>query len=152
MPASFNQQILIFIAIIAAIPVLFGIRRRREAIIHRLKQVIIVEGVYLGLAFIMLQAGQPPVVSILAGLVAGFVVRSYLSPRNRYIPASVRRKARAEFELKTGEKFNPRKHEYDHEVPFSRGGSHTRDNVRVVERQKNRSKGAQSVWWDVLGS
>jgi len=152
MPASSSdQQLLILVAIIAAIPILLSVRRRREGILHRLRQVIIVEGVYLGLAFILVRNGQPPLVSILAGLVAALVVNSYLKPRSRYIPASVRRKARAEFELKTGMKFNPRKHEYDHQVPFSRGGSHTSDNVRVVERQRNRSKGAQSVWWDVLG-
>jgi len=146
-----NQQLLILIGIIAAIPLLLAIRARREGIVHRLKQVIVVEGVYLGLTFVMLKNGQPPLVSILAGLVAAFVVKSYLKPRNRYVSASVKRRARAEFELKTGTKFNPRKHEYDHEVPFSRGGSHTSDNVRVVEREKNRSKGAKSVWWDVLG-
>jgi hypothetical protein len=39
-------------------------------------------------------------------------------------PSSVRRKARAEFELTIGKKFNPRKHKFDHYVPFSRGGSH----------------------------
>jgi hypothetical protein len=151
MPTSSNQQLLIFIGILAAVPVLLGIRRRREGIHYRLRKVIIVEGIYLGLAYLMLRNGQPPLECILAGLVAAFVVNSFIKPRSRYISASVKRKARAEFELKTGTKFNPRKHEYDHEVPFSRGGSHTTDNVRVVERNKNRSKGAKSAWWDVLG-
>ncbi|HKW87846.1 MAG TPA: HNH endonuclease signature motif containing protein [Candidatus Acidoferrales bacterium] len=151
MPLSSDQQLLIIIGLIAAIPVLLGIRRRREGIRYRLRKVLIVEGIYLGLAYIMLRNGQPPLESILAGLVAAFIVNSFIKPRSRYIPASVKRKAKAEFELKTGTKFNPRKHEYDHDVPFSRGGSHTMDNIRVVERKKNRSKGSKSAWWDVLG-
>lgn len=150
MPASSNQA-LIIIGILAALPVLLGIRRRREGIRYRLRKVIIVEGIYLGLAYLMLRNGQPQLESILAGLVAAFVVNSFIKPRSRYIRTSVKHKARAEFELRTGTKFNSRKHEYDHEVPFSRGGSHTTDNIRVVEKKKNRSKGAKSPWWDVLG-
>jgi hypothetical protein len=146
-----SEQILILIAVLTGIPLLLAILRRREGIIHRLRQIIILEGVYLGLALILLRSGQTPLVSILAGLVAAFVIKSYLRPRSRYIPAGVKRRARAKFELETGEKFNPRKHEYDHQVPFSRGGSHTKDNVRAVEREKNRSKGDRSAWWDVLG-
>lgn len=150
MSASPNQ-LLILIGVLAAFPVLLGIRRRREGLRYKLRKVIIVEGVYLLSAYLMLRSGQAPMESILAGLVAAFIVNSLIKPRSRYIPASVRRKARAEFELRTGTKFNPKKHEYDHEVPFSRGGSHTSDNVRVVEKKGNRSKGDTSPWWDVLG-
>jgi hypothetical protein len=150
-PSATQEQWLIFIGIIAALPILIGIRRRREGIRYKLRKLILIEGSYLGLAYVLMRNGQPPVQAILAGLVAGFVVSSFIKPRSRHISASVKRKARAEFELKTGEKFNPRKHEYDHDVPFSRGGSHTTDNIRVVEKRKNRSKGAKSVWWDVLG-
>jgi ABC-type nickel/cobalt efflux system permease component RcnA len=147
-----SQQILIlFVSILAAFPILLGIRRRREGIRHKLKQVIVVEGIYLGLTYIMVRNGQPLMESILAGLVAAFVVNSFIKPRRRYVPASVKRKARAEFELKTGAKFNSKKHEYDHKVPFSRGGSHTADNVRIVDKKTNRSKGTRSTWWDVLG-
>jgi CRISPR/Cas system Type II protein with McrA/HNH and RuvC-like nuclease domain len=74
-----------------------------------------------------------------------------MRPRSRYTPARNKRIAKAKFELETGEKFNPRKHEYDHEVPFSRGGSHTTDNIRVVDKKLNRSKGNRTPWWDVLG-
>lgn len=146
-----SEQLLLVIGVLAALPILLGIRRRRQGIRYRLKKLIVVEGIYLGLAFLLLRFGQTPVVSILAGLVAALVVGSRFKPRSRYIPASVKRRARAEFELRTGSKFDPRKHEYDHDVPFSRGGSHTTDNVRVVEKKRNRSKGAASPWWDVLG-
>jgi hypothetical protein len=45
---------------------------------------------------------------------------------------------------KTGKKFNPRKHELDHEIAFSKGGSHTAENPRVLEKKRNRSNGAES--------
>src|SRR5258708_24904220 len=119
MPGSSDQQVLIFMGLPAAIPVLLGIRRRREGIRYRLRKLIIVEGIYLGLAYLMLQNGQPPLQSILAGLVAAFVVTSFIRPRSRYIPASVKRKPRAEFELKTGTKFTSMDEEYDHKDPFT---------------------------------
>jgi hypothetical protein len=150
MPAS-SQPILIFIFALASVPILLGIRRRRESIARRIRGLIILEGTYLGVAFIMLGTGFQPLESMLAGVVAAFIVMNYMKPRKRHIPTHVKRKARAKFELKTGTKYNPRKHEFDHEVPFSRGGSHTADNIRVVEKKANRSKGTASPWWDVLG-
>jgi hypothetical protein len=151
MPPLTSQQVLILVGILAALPFLLSIRRRREAIRYRLRRIILVEAAYLGPAFLLLQLGQPPLICLLAGMVLALLVDSRIKPRSRYVPASVKRKARAEFELKTGKKFNPRKHEYDHDIPFSSGGSHTMDNIRVRERKTNRSKGAKSPWWDVLG-
>jgi hypothetical protein len=150
MPAQ-SQQLLIVIVFIASLPILLGLRRRREAIRHKVRGVIILEGLYLGVAYVMLHNGQQPLTSILAGLVLALVASKYMKPRSRHTPDHVKRRARAEFELKTGTKFNPKKHEYDHDVPFSRGGSHTPDNIRVVKKKRNRSKGATSPWWDVLG-
>ena len=138
-----SEQLLLLVGVLAALPILLGIRRRRQGIRHWFGKLIIVEGIYLGLAFLLLRSGQTPLVSILAGLVAALVVSSLFKSRSRYVPASVKRKARAEFELRTGTKFNPRKHEYDHDVPSSRGGSHTTDNLRVISKQKNLKKGAK---------
>jgi 5-methylcytosine-specific restriction endonuclease McrA len=42
-----------------------------------------------------------------------------------------------------GEKYDSRKHHIDHVWPFSGGGSHTVDNLRVIERRKNLRKGAK---------
>jgi hypothetical protein len=142
---------LLVVGILGAIPVLLGIRRRREAIRHRLRSLILMEAVYLGLAFMLVKAGRPPLEALLVGIAAAVLLNSFIKPRSRYIPASVRRKVKAEYESKTGKKFNPKKHEFDHEVPFSRGGSHTADNLRVMEKKRNRSKGAKSPWWDLLG-
>jgi len=130
---------------------LVSIRRRREAIRHRLRRVIIVEGAYVGVAYVMAQAGRTAIESLLGGIVAALIVNQRMPGRSRHIPSSVRRRKIAEYELRTGEKFNPRKHELDHEVAFSKGGSHTEDNLRVIEKRKNRSKGAKSPWWDLLG-
>ena len=142
---------LILVAVLAVIPILVGIRRRREGIRYWLKKIFAVEAVYLGVTFIMVRVGQPPVESLLVGVIAALVINSFIKPRKRNIPAATKLKARAKFELKTGTKFNPKKHEYDHKVPFSKLGSHTPDNVRVVDKKTNRSKGARSPWWDVLG-
>ena len=145
------HEILIFICILAGFPVLLGIRRRRDGIRFWIRKIIMVEAAYLGFTFVLVKLGRTPLESMLGGLVAALLVNAFYRPRSRHVPASVKRRAKAEFELRTGKKFNPRIHEYDHDVPFSRGGSHTTDNLRVVERKRNRSKGAKAPWWDVLG-
>jgi hypothetical protein len=146
-----SQQALIIIGVLAVVPILLGIRRRREAIFYTVRGLVIIEGIYLGVACLMVRSGQPPLTSILAGMVPALLVSNRMSPRKRYTPARVKRIAKAKFELETGVKFNPKKHEFDHEIPFSRGGSNTRDNIRVVEKRLNRSKGNRTPWWDLLG-
>lgn len=64
-------------------------------------------------------------------------------PRSRRIPARVKRKVIANYEQRTGKKYNSRQVEIDHLWPFSRGGSHTVDNLRVINRTENRRKGAR---------
>lgn len=61
--------------------------------------------------------------------------------RSRYIPKATRRAVIAT-DLK-GETFDPEKHHIDHVWPFSKGGSNTVDNLRVVEKRKNLQKGAK---------
>jgi hypothetical protein len=77
--------------------------------------------------------------------------RSRPSQSNRRISNAVRRRVVADWQRKTGEKFNSRKYELDHIIPFSRGGGHTFDNLRVIEKSRNRSKGAQLPRWDIVG-
>jgi hypothetical protein len=79
-------------------------------------------------------------------LTAGFVsffllVRWQNQKRSRYIPKATRR-AVIERDLK-GENFDPEKHHVDHVWPFSRGGSHTTDNLRVIGKKRNLKKGAK---------
>ena len=78
--------------------------------------------------------------------IAGFVAFMFLGrwqtkKRSRYIPKSTRRAVIAR-DLK-GEKFDPQKHHVDHRWPFAKGGSHTIDNLRVIEKKKNLQKGAK---------
>jgi hypothetical protein len=145
------HPLLIAIGILAVLPILLGIRRRRDAIRFKLRNIIIVECAYLGVTLLLVKLGVQPMQAWLGGIVVALIVVIRTRPRGRYVSAAVKRRARAEFELQTGKKFNSRKHEYDHRVPFSRGGGHTSDNIRVVEKGNNRSKGRKSEWWDVLG-
>jgi 5-methylcytosine-specific restriction endonuclease McrA len=79
---------------------------------------------------------------IIAGFVALIVFgRRQGRKRSRYIPKSTRRTV-VERDLK-GEKFDPQKHHIDHVWPFARGGSHTTDNLRVIEKKKNLQKGVK---------
>ncbi len=150
MPANQHQFLYLIVAVVFLF-LLISIRRRRESIRHRLRRAVIVEVTYFGVAYILVQVGRTPLESLLGGIVVALIVMQRMPVRSRHIPQSVRRKKIAAFELRTGKKFNPRKYELDHEVPFSRGGSHTDDNLRVTEKGKNRSKGSKSPWWDLLG-
>ena len=85
---------------------------------------------------------QPSQEQIIAGFVALiFFGRWQGKKRSRSIPTATRR-AVIKRDLK-GEKFDPEKHHVDHVWPFSRGGSHTTDNLRVIEKKKNLRKGAK---------
>lgn len=110
----------------------WGIQRRTAAMIGYLivHQVLLTKGV---------QAGG----AVLLGLVAGYVAAQLVPARSRYIPARVKRKLVSDYESKTGRKYNAREVEIDHRWPFSRGGSNTADNLRVIDRKKNRRKGAR---------
>jgi hypothetical protein len=79
-------------------------------------------------------------------VIAGFVSLIFFGKwrskkRSRQIPKWTRR-AVIERDLK-GEKFDSAKHHIDHVWPFSRGGSHTTDNLRVIEKKRNLRKGAK---------
>ena len=60
--------------------------------------------------------------------------------RSRHIPKTIRQ-AVIERDLK-GERFDPQRHHIDHVWPFALGGSHTTDNLRVIEKRRNLQKGA----------
>jgi 5-methylcytosine-specific restriction endonuclease McrA len=77
---------------------------------------------------------------------AGFVALMFFGQRqsrkrSRYVSKSTRRAVIAR-DLK-GERYDPTKHHVDHVWPFARGGSHTADNLRVIEKKKNLQKGAK---------
>ena len=85
---------------------------------------------------------QPAQEQIIAGFVAlVFFGQLQGKKRTRYIPKATRR-AVIERDMK-GEKFDAEKHHIDHVWPFSKGGSHTTDNLRVIEKKRNLRKGAK---------
>ena len=131
--------------------VLLAVYRRREAYSYKIKLAFKMFGAYIIAILIAAKLGQKEFAPILWGLLATCAVYIATPGRSRYISTRVRRKKIAEYEFKTGKKYNSRRVELDHSIPFSRGGSHTGDNLRVVEKRKNRSKGAKSPWWDLFG-
>jgi hypothetical protein len=131
--------------------VLLAMYHRREAYSYKLKLAFKMFAVYIIAILVAAKLGQKEFAPILWGLLAMSAVYIATRGRSRYIPTRVKRKKIAEYELRTGKKFNSRRVELDHSVPFSRGESHTADNLRVVEKRKNRSKGAKSPWWDLFG-
>jgi 5-methylcytosine-specific restriction endonuclease McrA len=42
-----------------------------------------------------------------------------------------------------GQKYDPKKHHIDHVWPYSRGGSSTEDNLRVLDKGENLKKGSK---------
>lgn len=125
--------------------VLAGVYKRRENLAHNLRHLVIAVAVG-ALAWIVTQ--QVQVIRNAAPILAGMAVLLVYATRprrRRYVRASVKRRKIAEWELETGKKFNSRTHELDHMVPFSQGGSHTADNLQVMEKKRNRSKGTRSA-------
>jgi HNH endonuclease len=108
----------------------WGMKRGTVAIVGAIvvHQVAIVKGVQPGPA-------------ILAALVLGWLVEQLVPARSRNIPTHVKRKVIGEYEARTGKKYTAR--EVDHVWPYSRGGSHTSDNLRVIPKAHNRRKGAR---------
>ena len=149
-------------AVVVAVILSFvvGIQRRREAIRHRsrlfLARILFPFGMYMATAAYLVQAGRPQQGSdrgcgSSVGLFMAFADKLVPRRRSRHVRRAERRKAIARFERETGQKYNQRRHDIDHVVPFSRGGNNTADNLRVMPRSQNRSKGARSPWWDLLG-
>lgn len=91
-----------------------------------------------------LSPSQEQVVAAIVAFV--FFVRWQSQKRSRYTSTSVKRAVIAR-DLK-GEKYDGKKHHIDHVWPFARGGSHTTDNLRVIEKKKNLKKGAKRrrIW------
>jgi len=137
--------------IIGGFIVLAAFWRRREAFAHAARGILI--SVICGaVAFVLfLQGGMSPTGAYIAALFVAVLVRRLQPARSRHIRERTKRQARARFERETGETFNRRIHEYDHILPHSLGGGNAEDNIQVLPRKTNRSKGAKAPWWDLLG-
>ena len=145
---TLNAQDWIVVGIVVAL--LCAIRLRREAIRYTLRRLILTGAACFGVFAYLQKNASTPEVALFGGLIAAVIVDALIPKRSRYIPKSERRKVVREFESKTGQKYDPRLHDLDHTIPFSRGGGNTADNLRVTTRRENRSKGAKPPWWDLL--
>ncbi len=129
--------------IIAGLVAFVFLYRRREAIAHAARGVLI-GSLCAGAAYFLLwKSGLSPLAAYITALVIGVLIRRAEPRRSRYISARAKRQAIAKFEKKTGETFNKRIHELDHILPHSRGGGNAEDNIQVLTKKKNRSKGAR---------
>ncbi len=119
-------------------------RRKREVIRYMLRRVAVyVACILIGIAVIPshgYSTQDAEIFSMFVGLSAAFIL--IRPPRtDRRIPGKVRRAVIAR-DLK-GERFDPKLHDIDHIVPFSKGGDHSEENLRVISRSENRRRGAK---------
>ncbi|MBI2818725.1 MAG: HNH endonuclease [Acidobacteria bacterium] len=89
-------------------------------------------------------------VVVLAIVVFCVLAAMYKPKRSRYIPKKSRDLAKARYiqqfysdPKNKGKRPCLKGMEYDHYVPFSAGGTHDPDNIRLVPRKENRAKGAK---------
>jgi hypothetical protein len=130
---------------------LLALRRAREGVRHFARNLFYVgAAVYLVvLGFWMVthvQNGSPTAPLMFVGgfiFLAGSIIslRKRRRPRKRTIPLRVRQAVKARDLGNTP--FDPDKHHIDHIWPFSKGGSHTPDNLRVIAKKENLRKGAK---------
>jgi 5-methylcytosine-specific restriction endonuclease McrA len=71
--------------------------------------------------------------------------------RTRYIPAKSKRLAWARFyqefyrnPANKGKKLRKKDYEFDHIIPFSKGGTNDPENIRVLLKKESRRKGAKT--------
>lgn len=132
--------VLIVISALGYLYWLKALRLSRDSVRSALRLFII--GSLVGIAYYLwrgrIGGDQLAADCILFGLLALLFIKQ---KRSRNIPAHVKRAVIAR-DLK-GEKYDSRKHHIDHKWAFSRGGSHTTDNLRVIAKKANLKKGAK---------
>jgi hypothetical protein len=150
---SLNLVVVVIIGILAWYLYQVG-SRKRERLRYKIKRTIVALGGYLITALILAQQRLPPAEAVIFAVLAGLGCQWLLvkPPKNeRRIPKAVRRAVIARDLTSKGLKWDPRRHHIDHVVPFSRGGDHSTRNLRVIEKQRNLSKGNRMPsFWDFL--
>lgn len=145
MGGTFDELLNHLVLIVAALGVLYLLRvvfLAREGIRLALKRVI-----FGGLLVFIVQQtapsfglkpGDTEIVAAITGVFGALVIPN----RSRRIPTRVRKRV-IERHLKSGGEYDPKQHDIDHVVPFSRGGSHSEENLRVLPKKENRRKRAK---------
>jgi HNH endonuclease len=119
-------------------------RRKRQIVRYKFKRVVVSEVVCIASFVILMYLHYNQYEAIAFGFVAGIAASFLLvrqPRRNRRIPRYVREAVIAR-DLK-GLPFDPSLHQLDHIVPFSKGGDHSVQNLRVVPKQENLRRGAK---------
>jgi HNH endonuclease len=147
---SINQNLLVVLLIVFGLMVLASFTARRQLIRQRLRYAFAIFAIFIFTAFVAERFMEPPKALLLAFVVALLLSDKFRPRHSRYISRRDRRKAIAEFE-RSGERYDSKKHEIDHVVPYSRGGGNTADNLKVIAKAKNRAKSDRPPWWDVFG-
>ncbi|MGA2435010.1 MAG: HNH endonuclease signature motif containing protein [Bryobacteraceae bacterium] len=142
-----NLVVIFFLGIIVLWSLL-ALRARRGVLRQRFKALFIAVLIFFGCRYILLSRNLPTGKTTIPSLLAALIFFFLASPkRSRHIPRAVRASV-IKRDLK-GKRFNSNKHHIDHIYPYSRGGGHTEDNLRVVDKKKNLKKGAkQPTLWD----
>lgn len=119
-------------------------RRKRQQLAFRLRRVGVSFALYLGVIGVLVKLNFPPLEAIafgfLSAVAGGFLFVAH-PKRERRIPTSIRRAVIAR-DLR-GKEFDPRIHHIDHIVPFSKGGDHSMENLRVLSRGRNLQRGTR---------
>lgn len=136
-----SNQIIAFY-IVASFVAFVCLYRRREAVAHMVRGTIVACIGAAAVFFFLWKAGLPPLDAYIVALVFGILIRRAQPRRSRYIPARVRRQVIARWERESGQSFNKRVHELDHVLAHSRGGGNMEENLQVLTKKQNRSKGA----------
>jgi hypothetical protein len=125
-----------------------ALRLSRETARPALRHFII--GVIVGVLYYLWRGVAHGDSAVAEAFIFGFAALIFLPrKRTRYIPAKVKREVIAR-DLK-GERYDSRKHHIDHKWAYSRGGSHTKDNLRVIDKTKNLKKGAKKPGlWEIF--
>lgn len=144
-----DNNLLTFLLILVGVPFTYYwiqvARRKRELIRLKLRRAIVYLACILIGVSIIPQYGystqEAGIFSMFVGAAAALMFVS--SPRmDRRVPRKVRRAVIARFEA-AGNKFDPKLHDVDHIVPFSKGGDHSEENLRVIDKSTNRRRGAK---------
>jgi HNH endonuclease len=119
-------------------------RRRRRELMFRLKRIVVGEVLFLASTVILTHYAYTILEAVVFGVFFGHSVSMLgvrAHHRDRRIPRYVRQAVIAR-DLK-GEAFDPANHQLDHIVPYSKGGDHSLENVRVLPKQENLRRGAR---------
>jgi hypothetical protein len=138
---------------IVLVVIFASIYRRRDDIKRRVRFALFTFAIYLVAIYLGVRYGLPGAQPVILGVLAALAATALFpqKKRSRYVPAAESRRVKALHALSTGRKFRKGRDELHHEVPFSKGGNTTADNLRVIDRKENRRLGAKSPWWDVFG-